>query len=48
VVAVSAKGLARRYLDANGRLGSRLVGAAELLGALLVLAFGLAMLSTSF
>ncbi len=48
VVAVSAKGLARRYLDANGRLGSRLVGAAELLGALLVLAFGLAMLSASF
>jgi ABC-type nickel/cobalt efflux system permease component RcnA/ABC-type uncharacterized transport system substrate-binding protein len=47
-VAVSAKGLARRYLDANGRLGSRLVSAAELLGALVVLAFGLALLSTSF
>ena len=48
VVAVSAKGLARRYLDTNGRLGSRLVGFAELGGALVVLAFGLAMLSTSF
>lgn len=48
VVAVSAKGLARRYLDANGRLGSRLVGLAELLGALVVLAFGLAMLAASF
>jgi len=48
VLAVSAKGLARRYLDANGKLGSRLVGVAELLGALIVLAFGLAMLSTSF
>jgi len=48
VVAVSAKGLARRYLDANGQLGSKLVGLAELLGALVVLAFGLAMLSTSF
>jgi ABC-type nickel/cobalt efflux system permease component RcnA len=47
VVAVSAKGLARRYLDANGRLGSRLVSAAELLGALVVLAFGLAMLFAS-
>jgi ABC-type nickel/cobalt efflux system permease component RcnA/ABC-type uncharacterized transport system substrate-binding protein len=48
VVAVSAKGLARRFLDTNGRLGSRLVGFAELGGALIVLAFGLAMLSTSF
>jgi ABC-type nickel/cobalt efflux system permease component RcnA len=48
VVAVSAKGLARRYLDANGKLGSRLVGLAELLGALVVLAFGLAMLAASF
>jgi ABC-type nickel/cobalt efflux system permease component RcnA/ABC-type uncharacterized transport system substrate-binding protein len=47
VVAVSAKGLARRYLDANGRLGSRLVSAAELFGALVVLAFGLAMLFAS-
>lgn len=47
VVAVSAKGLARRYLDVNGRLGSRLVGAAELLGAVVVLAFGLAMLWAS-
>lgn len=47
VVAVSAKGLARRYLDANGRLGSRLVGAAELFGALVVLAFGAAMLWAS-
>jgi nickel/cobalt transporter (NicO) family protein len=48
VVAVSAKGLARRYLDANGKLGSRLVGFAELFGALVVLAFGLAMLLASF
>lgn len=48
VMAVSAKGVARRFLDTNGRLGSRLVGLAELLGALVVLAFGLAMLSTSF
>lgn len=48
VVAVSAKGVARRFLDTNGQLGSRLVGFAELLGALVVLAFGLAMLSTSF
>jgi ABC-type nickel/cobalt efflux system permease component RcnA len=48
VVAVSAKGLARRYLDANGQLGSKLVGVAELVGALVVLAFGLAMLAASF
>ena len=48
VMAVSAKGLARRYLDTNGQLGSRLVGFAELGGALVVLAFGLAMLATSF
>jgi ABC-type nickel/cobalt efflux system permease component RcnA len=48
VVAVSAKGVARRFLDTNGQLGSRLIGFAELLGALVVLAFGLAMLSTSF
>jgi len=48
VVAVSAKGLARRYLDTNGRLGSRLVGFVELGGALVVLAFGLAMLAASF
>ncbi len=48
VVAVSSKGLARRYLDANGRLGTRLVTIAELCGALIVLAFGLAMLSTTF
>lgn len=44
VLAVSAKGLAQRYLGADGRLGSRVVGLAELLGALIVLAFGLAML----
>lgn len=48
VVAVSAKGVARRFLGTNGQLGSRIVGLAELLGALVVLAFGLAMLSTSF
>jgi len=47
VVAVSAKGLARRYLDVGGTLGSRLVGFAELLGALVVLAFGLVMLLAS-
>lgn len=48
VLAVSAKGLARRYLDANGRWGTRLVNIAEVCGALIVLGFGLAMLSTSF
>lgn len=48
VMAVSAKGLARRVLDTNGNLGSRLVGLAEIAGALVVLAFGLAMLAASF
>jgi len=48
VLAVSSKGLARRYLGTNGQLGSRLVGLAELGGALVVLAFGLAMLAASF
>jgi ABC-type nickel/cobalt efflux system permease component RcnA/ABC-type uncharacterized transport system substrate-binding protein len=48
VLAVSAKGLARRFLDTNGQLGSRLVRFAELVGALVVLAFGLAMLVASF
>ena len=47
VVAVSAKELARRYADGGGRLGLRLVGAAELVGALVVLAFGLSMLIAS-
>src|SRR5690606_9879189 len=44
VLAVSAKGLARKYLDSAGGIGSKLVGLAELLGALIVLGFGLAML----
>lgn len=47
IVAVSAKDLARRYADGGGKLGLRLVGAAELLGALAVLAFGLSMLVAS-
>jgi ABC-type nickel/cobalt efflux system permease component RcnA/ABC-type uncharacterized transport system substrate-binding protein len=48
VVAVSAKDLARRYLDAGGQLGSRLVGTAEIAGALAVLAFGVSLLVASF
>ena len=44
IVAVWAKGLAWRYAGAGGGFGPRLVGAAELVGAFVVLAFGLAML----
>jgi ABC-type nickel/cobalt efflux system permease component RcnA/ABC-type uncharacterized transport system substrate-binding protein len=44
IAAVWAKGLAWRYAGTGGSLGPRLVGAAELIGAFVVLAFGLAML----
>jgi ABC-type nickel/cobalt efflux system permease component RcnA/ABC-type uncharacterized transport system substrate-binding protein len=44
IVAVSAKGLARRYAEGGGSLGLQLVSAAELVGALVVLGFGVAML----
>lgn len=48
VMAVSAKGFAARYLGAEGKLGGRLVWWAELLGALVVFAFGAMLLLASF
>lgn len=48
VLAVGAKGFAARYLGAEGRLGSRLVWWAELLGALVVFVFGAVLLLASF
>lgn len=47
VIAVSAKDLARRYLDGGSRLGSKLVSASELIGAMAVLGFGAALLLAS-
>lgn len=48
VLAVGAKGFATRYLGAEGKLGSRLVWWAELIGALVVFAFGAVLLLASF
>lgn len=48
VLAVGAKGFAARYLGAEGKLGGRLVWWAELLGALVVFAFGAVLLLASF
>lgn len=46
-LAVGAKGFATRYLGAGGKLGSQLVWWAELLGALVVFAFGATLLLAS-
>lgn len=48
VLAVGAKGFATRYLGAEGKLGSRVVWWAELVGALVVFAFGAVLLLASF
>lgn len=48
VLAVGAKGFATRYLGSEGKIGSRLVWWAELIGALVVFAFGAVLLLASF